>query len=175
MPKESNVVYIGRKPPMSYVMAIITSFTGSNTKELTLKARGRAITTAVDAAEIARRRFLKDLNVGRITIGTEELQQEEGGTRNVSTMEITLMRVPPVKKGVEKESEKTEAAVPIGPTELTSIEGIGAKSAETLKACGVNSVEDLANSDPKALTEKLQISEKRVSKWIDAAKKALKQ
>jgi len=75
---------------MSYVLAIITSFTGSNVKEVTLKARGRAITTAVDVAEITRRRFMKDLNVGKITIGTEEIKREEGGTRNVSTIEITL-------------------------------------------------------------------------------------
>ncbi len=92
MSEESNVVYIGRKPAMSYVMAIITSFTGSDAKDITLKARGRSITTAVDAAEIARRKFMKELNVGKITIGTEEIQQEEGGTRNVSTIEITLTR-----------------------------------------------------------------------------------
>ena len=92
MPRELNVIYIGRKPTMSYVLAIITSFTGSDAKEVTLKARGRAITTAVDAAEITRRRFMKELNVGEITIGTEEIQQEEGGTRNVSTIEITLTR-----------------------------------------------------------------------------------
>jgi DNA-binding protein len=89
---ESNIVYIGRKPAMSYVMAIITSFTGSDAKDITLKARGRSITTAVDAAEITRRKFMKELNVGKITIGTEEIQQEEGGTRNVSTIEITLTR-----------------------------------------------------------------------------------
>jgi DNA-binding protein len=77
---------------MSYVMAIITSFTGSDAKDITLKARGRSITTAVDAAEITRRKFMKELNVGKITIGTEEIQQEEGGTRNVSTIEITLTR-----------------------------------------------------------------------------------
>ena len=92
MSGESNVIYIGRKPPMSYVMAVITSFTGSDAKEVTLKARGRSITTAVDAAEITRRRFMKELNVSKITIGTEEIQQEEGGTRNVSTIEITLTR-----------------------------------------------------------------------------------
>lgn len=172
MSGESNVVYIGRKPPMSYVMAIITSFSGSNTKEVTLKARGQSITTAVDAAEITRRRFMKELNIGEITIGTEEIQQEEGGTRNVSTIEITLTRVPPVKKEVGEESEKTESAIPIQPTELTSIEGIGASRAEKLKSCGVNSVQDLANFDPKELSEKLQISEKRVSKWIDEAKKS---
>ncbi len=92
MSGESNVVYIGRKPAMSYVMAVITSYTGSDAKDVTLKARGRSITTAVDVAEITRRKFMKELNVGKITIGTEEIQQEEGGTRNVSTIEITLTR-----------------------------------------------------------------------------------
>jgi len=90
--EELNVVYIGRKPTMSYVLAIITSFTGSDAKEVTLKARGQAITTAVDVAEITRRRFMKELNIGKITIGTEEIKQQEGGTRNVSTIEITLKR-----------------------------------------------------------------------------------
>jgi len=92
MLKDSNTVYIGRKPVMSYVLAVITNFNSSDTKQVTLKARGRAITTAVDVAEIVNNRFMKDLNVGGITIGTEEIQQEEGGTRNVSTMEIQLMR-----------------------------------------------------------------------------------
>ena len=92
MSRESNVIYIGRKPPMSYVMAIITSFTGSDVKEVTLKARGRSITTAVDVAEITKHRFMKELNIDKITIGTEEIQQEEGGTRNVSTIEITLTK-----------------------------------------------------------------------------------
>ncbi len=44
------------------------------------------------AAEIVKRRFMKDLKASKITIGTEELPQEEGGTRNVSTMEIMLTR-----------------------------------------------------------------------------------
>jgi len=92
LPRELNVVYIGRKPTMSYVLAIITSFSGSDAKDVTLKARGRAITTAVDVAEITRRKFMKELNVGKITLGTEEIQREEGGTRNVSTIEITLTR-----------------------------------------------------------------------------------
>jgi len=90
--ERSNVVYIGKKPTMSYVLAVITAFTSSDTKEITLKARGMAITTAVDVAEITRRRFMKDLNLGKITTGTEEMSQEEGGTRAVSTIEITLIR-----------------------------------------------------------------------------------
>ena len=92
MSEELNVVYIGRKPTMSYVLAVITSFSGSDAKEVTLKARGRAMTTAVDVAEITRRKFMNELDIGKITIGTEEIKQEEGGTRNVSTIEITLKR-----------------------------------------------------------------------------------
>ena len=77
MSKDSNTVYIGRKPTMSYVLAVITSFNSSDTKGVTLKARGRAITTAVDVAEIVNNRFMKDLNVGGITIGTEESSRKK--------------------------------------------------------------------------------------------------
>ena len=92
MSEKSGIVFIGNKPPMSYVLAIITDLSASNAKEVTLKARGRAIATAVDAAEIARRRFIKDLKISKIAIGTEELPLREGENRarNVSTMEITL-------------------------------------------------------------------------------------
>lgn len=94
MTREPNVIYIGRKPTMSYVLAMMTSFTGSNAEEVTLKARGQAITTAVDAAEIVRHRFMKELNVNKITIGTEEMPPREGESRarNVSTIEITLSK-----------------------------------------------------------------------------------
>jgi DNA-binding protein len=87
-------MYVGRKPPMDYVLGIITSFSGSNVKEVTLKARGQSITTAVDAVEIVRNRFMKDLRIGKINIGTEEMPPREGESRSkmVSTIEITLMR-----------------------------------------------------------------------------------
>jgi DNA-binding protein Alba len=81
--------------PMDYVLAIITGMSASDAKEITLKARGQAITTAVDAAEITRNRFLKDLKVRKITIGTEEMPAREGETRSrmVSTIEIVLTKV----------------------------------------------------------------------------------
>jgi len=77
---------------MNYVLGIMTSFAGPNVKEVTLKARGQAINTAVDAAEIARHRFMKELSVSKITIGTEEMPPREGESksRSVSTIEITL-------------------------------------------------------------------------------------
>jgi len=89
-----NTVFIGSKPPMSYVLAIITRLSASNAKEITLKARGRAISTAVDTAEITRRRFVKDLKVRKISIGTQEMPAREGEnrTRMVSTMEIKLTK-----------------------------------------------------------------------------------
>jgi len=94
MAEKSGVVFIGSKPPMNYVLAIITNLSASNANEITLKARGRAITTAVDVAEIARSRFIKDLKVSKISIGTEELAAREGENRSrmVSTMEITLTK-----------------------------------------------------------------------------------
>jgi DNA-binding protein len=94
MSEKSGIVFIGHKPPMEYVLAIITGFSANNAKELTLKARGRAITTAVDAAEITRRRFLKDLVISNVSIGTEELPAREGENRSrrVSTIEITLTK-----------------------------------------------------------------------------------
>ena len=90
MSEEQDVVYIGRKPVMSYVLALITSFNAPDAKEVVLKARGRAITTAVDVAEITRRRFMNKAKISNIEIGTEELTEEGGRTRAVSTMEITL-------------------------------------------------------------------------------------
>jgi DNA-binding protein len=94
MAEKSGIVFIGNKPPMSYVLAIITSLSASNAKEVTLKARGQAITTAVDVAEITRNRFLKDLKITKIGIGTEEMPPREGENRArmVSTMEITLTK-----------------------------------------------------------------------------------
>jgi len=86
-----NVVFVGIKPVMNYVLAVITQF-NQGTGDVVLKARGRAISRAVDAAEIVRNRFLQGVSVGSINIGTEEVQAEGGGQINVSTIEITLKK-----------------------------------------------------------------------------------
>ena len=92
MAEKSGIVFIGSKPPMDYVLAVMTRISASNAKEVVLKARGQAIATAVDVAEITRSRFLKDLKINKISIGTEELPPREGENRSrmVSTMEITM-------------------------------------------------------------------------------------
>jgi DNA-binding protein len=92
--KANDVIFVGNKPPMSYVLAIITSLSSGTLNEITLKARGQAITTAVDVAEITRNRFIKELKVSKIAIGTVEMPPREGEnkSRMVSTMEITLSK-----------------------------------------------------------------------------------
>jgi len=90
---ERNDVLIGRKPVMNYVLACITLFHGG-ANEVLVKARGRAISRAVDVVEVVRRRFMPDVQVKTIGIGTDQLApREEGGTpTNVSTIEITLAK-----------------------------------------------------------------------------------
>ncbi len=94
MTEKSGIVFIGNKTPMDYVLAIITGLSANDAKEITLKARGKSITTAVDAAEITRTRFLKNVKVGKIAIGTEEMPPREGDSkaRMVSTIEILLIK-----------------------------------------------------------------------------------
>ncbi|MHA1370957.1 MAG: DNA-binding protein Alba, partial [Promethearchaeota archaeon] len=88
---ETNTVYVGKKPVMTYVMAIITAMKDQG--GVTIKARGRSISTAVDAAEITRNRYLPGLT-NTVAIDTEEMETEDGGTRNVSTIAITLRKSP---------------------------------------------------------------------------------
>ena len=92
MSERTNIVYIGSKPVMSYVLAVMTGLSGVDEKEIVLKARGRAISTAVDVAEVARRKFLKEVDVSQISIGTEELQEDDNRMRAVSTIEIVLSK-----------------------------------------------------------------------------------
>jgi len=89
----SNSVLIGKKPTMNYVLACITLFHGG-AKEVNVKARGKAIGHAVDVVEVVRRKFLPNVKVKRIGIGTDQLAPQEDSEQltNVSTIEITLER-----------------------------------------------------------------------------------
>ncbi len=89
--EENSVIFIGDKPVMNYVLAVMTQFSKEATN-VTLKARGRSISRAVDTAEIARNRFMPDLKIKGITIGTEVIPGEQGRNINVSSMEIVLTK-----------------------------------------------------------------------------------
>ncbi len=84
-----NTVFVGNKPVMNYVLAVVTQF-NSGQKNVNVEARGRAISRAVDVAEIVRNRFINDLKVEKIEIGTEELTSKEQEKVNVSTIKIAL-------------------------------------------------------------------------------------
>ena len=84
-------IFVGKKGVMSYVLAVVTQF-NSGAEEVTVKARGKAISTAVDVAEIVKDRFLPDTTIGNIAISTEELKSNEGEQGRVSAIEITLKK-----------------------------------------------------------------------------------
>lgn len=85
---EDDVVFVGSKPVMNYVLAVVTQF-NSGAKDVKIMARGRAISRAVDVAEVSRSRFLPDVTVKDIQISTEKLNTDRGET-NVSAIEILL-------------------------------------------------------------------------------------
>ncbi|NVM29317.1 MAG: DNA-binding protein Alba [Candidatus Helarchaeota archaeon] len=88
--KKDDIVFIGQKTAMNYVMACLTVIQ-SGFKEVTLKARGKAISRAVDVAEILRNRFMKDkIELKKIETGTEVLEREDQGKFSVSTIDIVL-------------------------------------------------------------------------------------
>jgi len=104
---EDNVIFVGKKPVMNYVGSVVAQ-AKENKKEIILKARGKAITTAVDVAQIALRKFTPEYEIGTIKIGTDEREitekrVKEGNTTkvvklespkkiNVSTIEIHLIK-----------------------------------------------------------------------------------
>ena len=89
--ERGNIVYIGRKPVMAYCLAVMTVLRDDKS-EVTLMARGRAISKAVDVTEVVRNQFISDLTVKDITIGTEQMETEEGGTRNISNIAISMAK-----------------------------------------------------------------------------------
>ncbi|MDH4123324.1 MAG: DNA-binding protein Alba [Thermoplasmata archaeon] len=88
---EDNTVYIGKKPTMNYVLAVVTQFNNGGS-DVIIKARGRAISRAVDVAEIVRHRFIQGTDYKEIKISTEVVTTEGGGTANVSSIEIYLSK-----------------------------------------------------------------------------------
>jgi len=87
---DENTIFVGQKPPMSYVLAVVTQFNGNGANGVVIKARGRSISTAVDTAEIVRNRFITNAKLKDIKIGTEVVTNEEGRNSNVSSIEISL-------------------------------------------------------------------------------------
>ncbi len=91
---DDDVVYVGTKPFMNYVTSVVMQFTTKKRNKVTIKARGKFISRAVDIAEVVKKKFLADqaIRVEDIKIGSEEFENKEGKKINVSTIEITLTK-----------------------------------------------------------------------------------
>jgi archaea-specific DNA-binding protein len=90
--RNEHVVFVGKKPVMSYVLACLTLLQ-NGTVDITLKARGRAISKAVDAAQILTKKFVPDVTVKSIELTTELVKSIDSGTSSdVSSMEIHLSK-----------------------------------------------------------------------------------
>ena len=95
------LVNVGRKPPMSYVLSVLTQFNGNGTKDVILKARGRSISTTADTTEIVRNRFEKNVKVKDITINTKSPRNEGGENQMFHQLKYVLQQ----SRKPEKECE----------------------------------------------------------------------
>jgi|SRR3989338_6597387 len=87
--KPDDTIYVGKKPVMSYVLAVVTQF-NQGTGIVKLKARGKVISTAIDVSQIVKNRFIQSLRITAFDVATEELQSEDGSMRKVSSLTLTL-------------------------------------------------------------------------------------
>jgi len=88
---DDNSIFIGNKPFMNYVTGVVMQFTTKQASEVTIKARGKFISRAVDVAEVSAKRFLDNsVDVKDIRISSESFTNKEGKNVRVSTIEIAL-------------------------------------------------------------------------------------
>jgi len=87
--KPRDMIFVGKKPLMTYVNATLTQLSVSEV--VTIKARGKSITQAVDISQMIAKRmnavgyFVKD-----VRISSDSLKSNDGKDRNVSTIEIDM-------------------------------------------------------------------------------------
>ena len=84
-----DLVIMGVKPIMNYVVACMTLFNNGN-ETVRIRARGKHINKAVDTVQLLHRVFLRDLVVRKSMIGTDLLIRDDGNAAKVSTIEIVI-------------------------------------------------------------------------------------
>ncbi|MDH5697465.1 MAG: DNA-binding protein, partial [Nitrosopumilus sp.] len=91
IPEERNVIFVGTKPIMTYVSATLTQL--STRPTVTIKARGKRITQAVDVSQmIVKRMNSVGYVISDVRISSDSLTSQDGKQRNVSTMEIDISK-----------------------------------------------------------------------------------
>ena len=89
--KTRSVILIGKKPLMTYVNSTLTQL--SSLPFVTITARGKTITTAVDVSQfILKRMSSVGYKINDVRISSDSLISNDGKKRNVSSIEIDIMR-----------------------------------------------------------------------------------
>jgi len=90
-PEERDVIFVGNKPIMTYVSATLTQLSTRHT--VTIKARGKKITQAVDVSQmIVKRMNTVGYVISDVRILSDSLLSQDGKLRNVSTIEIDITK-----------------------------------------------------------------------------------
>jgi len=89
--EERDVIFVGTKPIMTYVTATLTQL--ANNPTVTIKARGKRITQAVDVSQmIVKRMDTVGYVINDVRIASDSLKSQDGKQRNVSTIEIDITK-----------------------------------------------------------------------------------
>ncbi len=98
MIQEERIVFVGGKPFMNYVTAVVMQFTTNGAESVIVRSRGKFISRAVDVAEMVRSKFLTDsIKIGEVVIAAEDFKNKEGRPIRVSTIDIHLDKLNGVK------------------------------------------------------------------------------
>jgi len=88
-----NVVFVGKKPLVKYAYAVVTQISNGQ-KEVHIVARGKQISRAVDTFNFLKRKFLNNIKLKEVKIGSEEVEREVQGKgkikARVSFIDITV-------------------------------------------------------------------------------------
>ena len=162
-----QIVFIGGKPFMNYVTAVVMQFTTNGANEVIVRSRGKFINRAVDVAEIVNSRFLNDsVIIKDVKIGSEDFKNREGRQIRVSTIDIYLNKINPIPttKGIIEKTEEEEIPIEIIPKKVEapteSVEKTITENKETGPASEENKeVVKKPNSENKDIKETGQIVE----------------
>lgn len=134
-----QVVFVGGKPFMNYVTAVVMQFTTSGANKVIVRSRGKFISRAVDVAEIVNSRFLNEsVEISDVKIGSEDFKGKDGRQIRVSTIDIHMDKTNTVNvsKNVKKLTAEPEEApieiVTAAPVEA-QIEPVSEETQQTIE------------------------------------------
>ena len=90
--RNENMIFIGTKPIMTYVTAALTRL--SSLSIVTIKARGKRITQAIDVSQMIVKRMNEvRFMIDDVRILSDSLVSRDGQKRSVSTIEIDVKNI----------------------------------------------------------------------------------